>query len=76
MLYVPPPLLCVFALYSKSKGNPYLKVINVSQLFVSDAPIKGNLVLPPLIGLCFWYVKSPIEERVKLVLIFIRFDPE
>ena len=32
------------------RGNPYLKILNFSQLFIADAPMKKkskNLVLPP-----------------------------
>ena len=48
---------CSFCpLQKKSKGNPYLKILNFSQLYVSDAPMKKKsktLVLPLLRGLLF-----------------------
>ena len=41
-LYATPPLMCFFPLPKKSKGNPYRKVLGLTQLFVADAPIKKN----------------------------------
>ena len=48
-LYAPPSL--AFCLLLKiSWGNPYLKILDLANLFVADAPMKNksrNLVLPP-----------------------------
>jgi len=46
-LYAPPVIS--FALYSKSSGNPYLKILDFSQLFIVYTPMKKkikNFVLP------------------------------
>ena len=43
----PPVVFC--PLLKKSSGNPYLKILDFSQLFIADAPMKKkskNLVLP------------------------------
>ena len=45
-----PPLWFFCPLLKKSSGNPYLKILDFSQLFIADAPMKKkskNLVLPP-----------------------------
>ena len=40
-LYAPHPV--VFCpLLKKSSGNPYLKILDFSQLFIADAPMKKN----------------------------------
>ena len=45
------PLPVVFNLLLKiSSGNQYLKILDFSQIFIADAPMKkksNNLVLPP-----------------------------
>ena len=45
-----------------------MKILDCSQLFVADAPIKKkeNFVLPPLRMLCFGSVKSPMHYRVNI----------
>ena len=39
----PTPILWFFALYSKSKGETYLKFLEFSQLFAVDAPKKKKI---------------------------------
>ena len=37
----PPPVECMYALYSKkNKANPYLNILDIATLFVADAPLK------------------------------------
>ena len=63
---VGPPPSCDFLPFTqKSSGNPYLKIIDFSQLFISDAPMKKNstnLVLSPrrlLLG-------HPVQKYLKM----------
>ena len=73
-----PVVFC--PILNKSSGNPYLKILDLSQLFIADAPMKKkskNLVLPPrraflghpiqkyLEKFCFNKKKSHIECWVK-----------
>ena len=37
-LYAPPVVFCPFL--KKSSGNPYLKILDISQLCIADAPMK------------------------------------
>ena len=61
----PPVFFCT--LLKKSSGNPYLKIIDYSQLFIADAPMKKTnpkFLIYHLKGdFCSWSVKSPMEER-------------
>ena len=71
---VRPALLCFFPLLKISLSNPYLKILEFSQLFVPDAPRKKkkrNLVLPPHRALCNRSVKSPIYQRVQMEETYI-----
>ena len=57
-------LAVAFTLYSKNlKGNHTYKIIDVSQLFVEDAPTEKSkdLVLSPLSALIFGPVRSPMH---------------
>ena len=55
--YTPP------ALYSKTKGNPYKKILDFSELFAADAPMKifFKISLNLSEDSCFWSVKLPMH---------------
>ena len=51
----------VALLLKKSPGSPYLKIFDLSQLFIAAAPTKRN----PLVHFYYGSVKSPMNHRVK-----------
>ena len=45
----PPPILVFCPLLKISLGNPYLKILDLTKLFIVDTPMKKKkIVLPPL----------------------------
>ena len=66
----PPPPLFFCPLLKISLGNPHLKILDLSKLFISDAPMKKKFkkfIFTPSHAEHFeiWVRKSPIAERVK-----------
>ena len=61
----PPPTVVFCPLLTKSKGSPYMKSLDFSQLFVADAlRKKNNSVEPPLRALLLWVAKIVMRQRV------------
>ena len=62
-----PPIVDFFASTQISVSNPYLKILDLSKLFVADAPMKkiekySFTYLRSLI----WVWKSPMQEKVRM----------
>ena len=55
----PPPE--VFYLYSKSSGNPFLKILEFSQLSVADANVKKKKKIPQL--------RAVLGPSIKIILL-------
>ena len=63
----PPPPLFSCPVLKISLGNPSLKIIDLTKLFIADAPMKKNsknLVHPLSEHFEIWVQKPPIAKRV------------
>ena len=64
---MPPPPLGFYPLLKISLGNPYLKILDLSKLFIADAPVKKKstfLFYPLSEHFEIWVQKPPMVERV------------
>ena len=66
-----PPSLVFFYLLKISWGNPHLKILDLANLFVADAPIYIIIFYPLLEHFEISVRKPPVHKRVNRLLIKI-----